>query len=130
MPVGETFAILAIADAVVAVSAEIELTAVIAVGDCDAPAAAALSARFSKSTQIRALLTRCSKVAPRWLGVQVPREMNVDADRLSHPSMAAIVAKEASAAGLDPVWLRPSSDILRSLEAVCHLLLGGEDVDA
>lgn len=129
MPAGEAFAILAITDAVVALSAETELAAVIAVGDC-APAAAALSARFSKSAQIRALLTRCSRVVQRWLGVQVPRDMNFDSDRLSHPSKAAIVATEASAARLDPVWLRPSGDILQLLEAVCHLPLGGEDGDA
>jgi hypothetical protein len=36
---------------------------------------------------------------PRWLGVAIPRELNVDADRLSHPSGYAEVEAEAVAAG-------------------------------
>jgi len=37
----------------------------------------------------------------QWLGVAVPRELNIDADRLSHPSQAAAVEADARQAG----WL-------------------------
>ena len=128
MPAGETFAALAMADAVAASLERNGIAAVVAVGDCS-PAAAALSARFSKSAQIRAILGLCSRVAPRLLGVQVPRELNVDADRLSHPSMATAVAADALAAGLSVVWLQTSVEALRVLTAACHLPLGGDDAD-
>jgi hypothetical protein len=39
----------------------------------------------------------------QWLGVQVPRERNLDADLLSHPSRFATVYAAAAAAGLTAV---------------------------
>ena len=45
------------------------------------------------------LLVAARQIALQWLGVAVPREQNVDADRLSHPSQAEAVMAEARAAG-------------------------------
>ena len=38
----------------------------------------------------------------QWLGVSIPREWNLDADRLSHPHMLGAVLADAEAAGLRP----------------------------
>ena len=82
MPAAELFATWAVAEA--AASAK-PFTAVIAVGDCD-PAADALDAASSATPQMSALLARARQSAKQWLGVSVPREWNLDADRLSHPA--------------------------------------------
>ena len=70
-----------------------------AVGDCDA-VAMALNAAYSRKPQMRALLEHARRVTEQWLAVSVPREANLDADRLSHPDMAADVCEEARRAGL------------------------------
>ena len=49
---------------------------------------------------MRALLAHARRVTEQWLAVSVPREANLDADRLSHPDMAADVCEEARRAGL------------------------------
>ena len=43
---------------------------------------------------------------PLVLGVHVVRELNLDADRLSHPRQAGAVEADARAAGWLVVWLR------------------------
>eukprot|EP00965_Chrysotila_dentata_P129808 4290973-Pleurochrysis_carterae.AAC.1 len=84
MPAAELFGCWAVAEAV-AHAAGRGPRAVVAVGDCD-PAAGALNAATSRVRQIRALLGAARTLTPHWLGVSVPRDANVDADRLSHPS--------------------------------------------
>lgn len=52
--------------------------------------------RLSALLQLRGILLGLSRsVVPIWLGVQVPRELTFDADRLSHPSMSEDVWLEA-----------------------------------
>jgi hypothetical protein len=79
---------------------------VIAVGDCE-PATRALDALRGSSTSphMRSLVQRAELAPWRWLSVHVPREANVDADRLSHPQMAAAVLDEVAAAHLTPTRL-------------------------
>ena len=98
MPAAELFAAWAVAEA--AASAK-PFTAVIAVGDCD-PAADALDAASSATPQMSALLARARQSAKQWLGVSVPREWNLDADRLSHPAELDHVLRDARLAGLSP----------------------------
>ena len=98
MPAAELFTTWAVAEA--AASAK-PFTAVIAVGDCD-PAADALDAASSATPQMGALLSHARERAKQWLGVSVPREWNLDADRLSHPSLADAVLEDARNAGLSP----------------------------
>jgi hypothetical protein len=73
-------------------------TAITAVGDCD-PAVAALNAASSGNAQMRVLLQAARELTSLWLAVSVPREANVDADRLSHPQLYGEVAESAAAAG-------------------------------
>lgn len=125
MPAGEVFAALALAQAVRAhLGGGFE--AVIAVGDC-APAARAISRRYSRSPQMRALVGACVSSAPRWLGVQVPREWNVDADRLSHPSMFDLVSREVAAGGWEVCRLDTPAGLFDLLAEVTRLPLGRDD---
>lgn len=125
MPAGETFAALALADAVAVTIATGCVRAVVAVGDCK-PAASALSAVYSRSPQLRYLVGVAREATVSWLGVAVPRELNMDADRLSHPSRARAVAGEAEAAGARVVWVAPSQRMWRALEATCQLPMGAD----
>jgi len=98
MPAAELFTTWAVAEAAARAK---PFTAVIAVGDCD-PAADALDAASSATPQMGALLACARERAKQWLGVSVPREWNVDADRLSHPALLNAVLEDARRAGLDP----------------------------
>ena len=98
MPAAELFTTWAVAEAAAAAK---PFTAVIAVGDCD-PAAHALDAASSATPQMSALLASARQRAKQWLGVSVPREWNLDADRLSHPALLHAVLEDARRAGLDP----------------------------
>ena len=95
MPAAELFGAWALAEAI---ADRHDVQAVIAIGDCQ-PAAAALNAASSVVPQMHQLLVAARERLPRWLGVAIPRELNVDADRLSHPSGYAEVEAEAVAAG-------------------------------
>ena len=75
--------------------------AVIAVGDCQ-PAAAALNRASSPVRQMRLLLESARSRLTQWLGVQVPRELNVQADILSHPSRREEVMQWLREAGYRP----------------------------
>ena len=96
MPAAELFGTLAVAAAVTEARGWAP-SAVVAIGDCD-PAAGAINAGTSGNPQMRALLRGSG--AAQWLAVSVPREANVDADRLSHPALLAAVRRDAEAAGL------------------------------
>jgi hypothetical protein len=96
MPAAELFGTTAVA-AAVAAARGVPPRAVLAVGDCDA-AAAAVNATTSSTPQMRRLLRELAGSV--WLAVSVPREANVDADRLSHPALLAAVRADAEEAGL------------------------------
>ena len=49
---------------------------------------------------MRAMVQEARRVGEEWLAVQVPREANGDADRLSHPSQLWDVWLDAEDAGL------------------------------
>ena len=98
MPAAEAFGQWAVAEAH-AVAAGRRPTAVTAVGDCD-PAAAALNAGASGRPQMRRLVRGARELCAHWLAVSVSRDLNLDADRLSHPARLAEVRADAQAAGV------------------------------
>jgi len=102
MPAAELFTSWAVAEAAMAPDGAMVPSAVIAVGDCD-PAAHALNAASSATPQMGHILAAARRDVRQWLGVSIPREWNLDADRLSHPSQLPDVVADARAAGLDPV---------------------------
>lgn len=99
MPGAELFGALAMAAAVRELLGADAVRAVVSFTDCR-PAAVAVSSMYSKSSQMRFLARGLRTIATRWLGVHVPREANMDADRLNHPSMFSEVAWEATEWGL------------------------------
>ena len=99
MPAAETFGQWAVAQAH-AESTGLVPTAITAVGDCD-PAAAAINAAASGRPQMRRLLRGARELCSQWLGVSVPRECNLDADRLSHPALLEEVRRDARARGVE-----------------------------
>jgi hypothetical protein len=101
MPAAEAFGMFAVARALDAVT---PLSSVTAVGDC-LPAARAFRAASSASAQVRHILQEAHRVTTQWLPVHVPRELNIDPDRLSHPSQFEAVASEVEAAGFTAVEL-------------------------
>ena len=89
---------------------------VYAVGDCEA-AARAYSASHSGNPKMRAILPLARDTSRHCVGVHVPREANVDCDRLSHPHMLDEVVAEAEAAGFRVHRVRPQPedwDVLRA----------------
>jgi len=98
MPAAETFGQWAVAEAHAAATGK-RPSAVTAVGDCD-PAAAALNAGASGRPQMRRLVRGARALCPHWLAVSVSRDLNLDADRLSHPALLPEVRDTAHSAGL------------------------------
>ena len=99
MPAAELWSAWAVA---AAAAGHFSFEAVIAVGDCG-PAVNALNAAASGTPQMAAVLHAARQSVQQWLGVHVPREWNVDADRLSHPTLLSQVLADAAAAGLAPI---------------------------
>ena len=97
MPAAELFAAVAV-PWVVSEAAAFAVAAVCAIGDCS-PAAAALNRGSSPKPPLRVLLLAGRRLTERWLGVDVPRDFNVDPDRLSHPSQLQSVIADVEAAG-------------------------------
>ena len=79
--------------------APVGFEAVIAVGDCQ-PAACALNRACSGAPQIRALVRAARAATTEWLGAQVNREFNLDADLLSHPEHLYLITDQCERAGL------------------------------
>ena len=98
MPAAEAFGQWAVAAAAARVLGR-EPTTVIAIGDC-APAAGAINAASSGNAQMRRVVRGGRSLCEQWLAVAIPREWNLDADRLSHPSNLPELEAEAAAAGL------------------------------
>ena len=118
MPCAEAFGGWAVALAVAA-NTRLEVSAVIAVGDCE-PAAGAYNKSSSSRPQMNAILLAMRGLTTQWLGVAVRRDFNLDADRLSHPSMLAEVARDVVLAGYDPVVLGVPEEAWRELRrAMC-----------
>ena len=110
MPAAELFGTVAMA---AAVAAGERVDRVVAVSDCE-PAARATDAQHSGNPQMRVLLAAARRVSSMWLGAHVPREANLDADRLSHPEQAAQVVAEAEAVGLTVHRVRPDWNLVTS----------------
>lgn len=125
MPAAETLAAVALATAV-ARELKLSLCSVVAIGDC-APAARALSAMYSPSPQIRHILEGAYLVSTRWLGVSVPRELNTDADILSHPSRMEEVVRKARGAGLHVIRVAMPEDMWGLAVNAARLPLGADD---
>ena len=98
MPAAELYGKVAVAAAVIR-AAGLAISHVIAIGDCDA-AEMAVNAGTSGTAQMRVLLAEARVQAGQWLGVKVPRDWNVDADNLSHPTRVERVISSGEAAGL------------------------------
>ena len=97
MPAAELFTCWAVVEAVrEATSAT--LLAAVSVGDCR-PAAGAMDRETSRSAPMRTLLRAIHAGGEQWLPVWVCRELNTDADELSHPSLIAEVIARAVEAG-------------------------------
>ena len=74
-------------------------SAVISVVDC-APAAAVLTAATSGGAQLRSLVMAARRETQQWLAAAVPRELNCDADTLSHPARWGEIRTAAMEIGL------------------------------
>ena len=98
MPSAETFGQWAVAAAAARALGR-RPSVVTAVGDC-APAAGAINAASSGNAQMRRLVQGGRDLCEQWLAVAIPREWNLDADRLSHPSNLPTLRAEAEASGL------------------------------
>lgn len=122
MPLAELFGPIALASAV-AEYAPVE--AVISVVDC-APAAAVLSAATSCGAQLRSLVGVARRSIRQWLAAAVPRDRNVDADTLSHPSRWEEVASVAEAGGLAVRRVYTPDRCWDSLRAASALPMGRE----
>ena len=89
-----------------------------AVGDCG-PAVATIDAMHSGNAQMQCILGAIQGMAGSWVSVKVPREANLDADRLSHPAELDAVIAEARLAALTVELLEPDySDWALLREAV------------
>ena len=84
MPAGELFVPWAIAATLV--DAGLRIDRAIAVMDCR-PATLSLSSAKSKSALMRHILGHARAEFEQWLGVHVSRDVNTDADLLSHPDL-------------------------------------------
>jgi hypothetical protein len=79
--------------------ARVQPLAVYAIGDCE-PAIFDTNTASGGNPQMREALIGMRALCDQWLAVHVHRELNSDADRLSHPQEALAVIREAAAAGL------------------------------
>jgi hypothetical protein len=112
MPAAELFASVVLPRAFARVSHH---TRTFAVGDCG-PAVGTIDAMHSGNPQMRSVLEAVQSMASSWVSVKVPREANLDADRLSHPHELDSVVRDAETAGLLVHLLQPDEtdwDLLR-----------------
>ena len=68
-----------------------------------------------------ALLAAARRQVKQWLGVAIPREWNLDADRLSHPAQLGAVLADARAADLHPHVVQVPDEWWRTLRAATRL---------
>ena len=90
-------------------------------GVCDCSSAAtALNELHGRSAHMASLARHAAACDWEWVGVPVPRCLNFDADRLSHPALVDAVLAEAAAAGVLSRHVRVLEsdwDLLRSAVA-------------
>jgi hypothetical protein len=125
VPTTEAFGMMAVPAAIMATIGASAVTRVVAIGDC-APASQAYERASSKSAQMRLMVREAYNLAGAWLAVDVPRELNTDADRLSHPNSLAAVTADATAAGLVVVRARITTHAWQRLRASTLLALANE----
>ena len=125
MPAAETFGTMAMPEAVRV--AGVEFRHVAAVGDCD-PVEAGVTKGSSSRPQINRMHQRMRRTTTSWLATSVPRELNLDADLLSHPANLPDVLRTAEAAGYHTVVLHLSRELWRWLEE--GLAMGDEEASA
>ena len=129
MPAAELFTSWACACAAVEAAGEgAGVEAVVAVGDCQ-PAAAALNRASSPVLQMRLLLRSARADSTQWLGVQVPRELNTQADILSHPSRRAEVMLWLRESGYKPELVPVPQRCWRELRAAIAAAPAAGDFD-
>ena len=106
MPAGELFAAVLLPRML---AREISIRTCFAVGDCD-PAVRTLASMHSAHPQMRRLVAWAASAKHCWVPAQVPREANMDADRLSHPDMYPQVLASLQEAGLIVHRLFPTEE--------------------
>ena len=127
MPACELFGAWAVPEAVRRAGGLPGARHITAVGDCS-PVASAINGGSSGNRQMRHLLGFARELSRQWLAVDVPREANIDADRLSHPDMLAEVARDARAAGLVVHTIDElPADMWAALVEVADLPMGSMD---
>ena len=85
----------------------------------------ALNSLRSGNGQMASLLQGARALSAALLGVHVLRTSNQDADRLSHPELAASVIAEATAAGFEVTRLRPRASDWAHLQLAIDLSCAG-----
>ena len=123
MPAAEAFGARAVAAAVNRVN--LAPRAVVAVTDCK-PAGAVLGGATSPNAQMRSVARVGAGLTKLWLGVHVMRELNLDADRLSHPGLFDEVRRDAQRAWPHVVRLDIHPDEWQALQAAAA---GGSGAD-
>ena len=106
MPAAELFASVVLPRAVARVA---HVSATFAVGDCG-PSVGVISAMHSGNEQMRAILEVALDMGLPLVSVKVPREANLDADRLSHPDQLGEVLEDATGAGFHVIVLHPNEE--------------------
>lgn len=123
MPAAELFGMYAVAAAVAKARGR-RPEAVIAIGDCG-PAIGALNAASSGNAQMRTLVRAARGLSTQWLAVHVPRELNLDADLLSHPREFQRVEAAALGGGVDTVLrARIDDGMWAHIRAAMHVGVG------
>ena len=102
-----------------------EIRAVVSVVDC-APAASVLTAATSGGAQLRSLVIAARIECTQWLAAAVPRELNQDADTLSHPSRWLEVRALAESVGIAVRRVHTPSRCWAALRAAMALPMGRE----
>ena len=80
----------------------------------------------ARSSQLRSLVLAARSRVRQWLGVAVPRELNVAADSLSHPARYEEVRAAAEAAGWSVLRVRAPEHCWAALRSAMQLPMGGE----
>lgn len=92
---------------------------VISIGDCQ-PAVFVTRRGSAAHPAMRAVAVEQRRVCLQWLGVHVPRELNLDADRLSHPDQLQDIVAEAEEAGFTVHVLQPSTQLMDFVAALAR----------
>ena len=112
MPAAELFGTLAMAEVLTGV---VDYLYVAAIGDCD-PVEGGVAKGSSSRPQLNRMLNRMRERTRHWLPVSVPRDLNFDADLLSHPSnLQAVIARVQCSTAAGGPWRAQWLPIPRAL---------------